>query len=176
MDRANIKQEQLEGKQPPITKLRPPTVEPLLSIKRLTTKDIEQEQQKLKVKLPTLPKQKPKPKPKQEELRTSTRGKALTCTGTFKVLTHSLIKRKWHYYYKCKVGDFQASFNRIKSWNVHHLVKHKSIKYKCNKCNMTMLMSSSYRDHMSLHKNTKFACTKCDQKVVYACGLKLHQN
>ena len=105
-----------------------------------------------------------------------TTGKAPACIGTFKVLTHSLIKRKWCYYYKCKVGDCQASFNRVKSWNIHHLVKHKSVKYKCNKCNKTMPTPSSYRDHMNLHKDTKFACNKCDWKFVYACGLKLHRN
>ena len=48
MDSANVKQEQQEGKLTGCTQLRPPMVEPLLSIKRLTTKDIELEQQKLR--------------------------------------------------------------------------------------------------------------------------------
>ena len=158
MERANVKQEQQEGKQTSYPQPRPPQVEPLLSIQRLTSKDIEREQQKLKVKLPSLP----KPKPKQRDSTLTTAEGVQKCTGSFKMLRHSLIKRKRHYYYKCKVGDCKASFNRVKSWNIHHLVKHKSVEYKCNKCNKTMPTSSSYRDHLNLHKDTKFACNKCD--------------
>ena len=127
MESANIKQEQHQSSsslRPPRIEPRPPKVEPLLSIKKLMTKDIEREQQRLKVKAPTLPK--PKPKYKEPSMLKSV--ETTKCTGSFKVLTHSLIKRKRHYYYKCKVGECKVSFNRIKSWNIHHLVKHNSVK------------------------------------------------
>ena len=90
MQRANIKQEQQEGKQTSCPQPRLPQVEPLLSIQRLTSKDIEKEQQKLKVKLPSLPKL----KPKQRDSTSLTSGGVQKCTGSFKVLMHSLIKRK----------------------------------------------------------------------------------
>ena len=67
-------------------------VEPLLSIKKLNTKDIEHEQRKLKVELPKLPKLRLKPTPKWKDLKSSAMGKTPTHTGTFKVLTRSLIK------------------------------------------------------------------------------------
>ena len=175
MESASIKQEQHQScspLRPPRIEPRPPHVEPLLSIKKPTTKDIKREQQRFEVKAPTLP----KPKPMHKEPSTSKSVETTKCTGSFKVLTHSLIKIKRCYYYKCKVGECKASFNRIKSWNIHHLVKHKSMKYKCSKSNKTMPTPSSYRDHLNLHKDTKFTCNKWDQKFVYECGLKLHKN
>ena len=173
MESANVKQEQHQccsPLRPPRIEPRPPQVEPLLSIKKLTKKDIKREQQRLKVKALTLP----KPESKHKEPSSSKSVETTKHTGSFKVLTHSLIKRKRHYYYKCKVGECKVSFNRIKLWNIHHLVKHKSVKYKCSKCNKTIPTPSSYRDHLNLHKDTKFPCNKCDQKFLYECGLKLH--
>ena len=69
---------------------RPPQMEPLLSIKRLTIKDIEKEQQRLKVNAPTAPK--PRPRPKEPEPSKTT--ETSKSTGYLKVPTHSLIKRK----------------------------------------------------------------------------------
>ena len=169
LDESKVKHEQQECNPIGHEGLRALRVEPLPSIQKLTNKDIEREQCKLKVKLPSFSKGSPKSKEKR-----STTERAWRSIGSFKVLTHSLIKRKTHYYYKCKVGNCKASFNRVKSWNIHHLVKHKSMKYKCSKCNKFMSTLCRYRDHLNLHKVTKFTCHKYDRKFIYACRLKLN--
>ena len=36
--------------------------------------------------------------------------------------------------YRCKVANCTSTFNWKKAWNIHHLVKHKTIKYTCDNC------------------------------------------
>ena len=54
--------------------------------------------------------------------------------GHFNVVVHKLKKRKHKYYYKCKIGECSTSFSKTSAWNVHHLVKHKDVKFRCNEC------------------------------------------
>ena len=66
-----------ECKQTSHPNLRSPRVELLLSIWKLTIKDIEREQRKLKVKLPSSPKSKPKTKELRSTKKIAQEGKAL---------------------------------------------------------------------------------------------------
>ena len=43
-------------------------------------------------------------------------------------------KRKCRYKFTCTVESCAKSFSSIKEWNIHHLFKHRLIKYKCNQC------------------------------------------
>ena len=55
-------------------------------------------------------------------------------SGYFNVVVHKLKKRKHKYYYKCKIGECPASFSKTLAWNVHHVVKHKDVKFRVNEC------------------------------------------
>ena len=98
-------------------------VEPLIRVHKMSDNDIAKAKQQLKRKAarvhkPTAKPKVVKPKPK----------------GKFHVATHQLAKRKRKYYYKCKVGNCNATFNKTKSWNAHHLVKHRDTTFRCGDC------------------------------------------
>ena len=69
-----------------------------------------------------------------------------------------------------------ATFTHVKSLNIHHLVKHKTVKYNYRDCRKTFSTPSSFHYYMLLHKDSRYACNHCDKKFVYPYGLKLHKN
>ena len=76
--------------------------------------------------------------------------------GQFNVATHKLKKRKRRYYYKCTIGECSVSFSKMSAWNVHHLAKHRDVKFRCNECGKVLRTPSSYKNHLNLHKECHF--------------------
>ena len=68
------------------------------------------------------------------------------------------------------------TFNQRKAWVVHHLVKHKTVKYQCDICKKVFATPSSYKDHKLLHKPCNYKCHKCHKKFVYPGVLRIHRN
>ena len=88
---------------------------------------------------------------------------------------YKLKKRKRKYYYKCKIGECSASFSKTSAWNVHHLVKHKDVKFRCNECRKVLRTPLSYKNHLNLHKECHFECNHCNHKFVFHSELRTHR-
>ena len=144
--------------------LPPPKIEPLLSIYKLTTEDV----QKVKDKLESRSQQSMRT-PQCRIKKSSTRKgmhtikwSTLAKTGVFQVKTFSVTKRKCKYYYKCGYSGCTSTFNKMTAWNIHHLVKHKMEKFTCDKCKKTFAMPGSYRNHINFQREAKYTCPRCD--------------
>ena len=83
--------------------------------------------------------------------------------GRFDVVVHKLQKRIRKYYYKCKIKECSASFSKTSAWNVHHLVKHKDVKFRCNECRNVLWTPLNFKNHLNLHKECCFECNRCDR-------------
>ena len=69
-----------------------------------------------------------------------------------------------------------ATFNKTSAWNIHHLVKHKDVKFTCGDCIKTFATPGSFCNHINLHKESKYECPRCNWKFVFKCGLNIHKN
>ena len=85
-------------------------------------------------------------------------------------------ERQHKYYYKCKVKKCSVLFTKTSTWNVHHLVKHKDVKFKCNECKKVLQTPSSFKNHQNLHKECHFKCNHCDHKFVFRSELRTHRS
>ena len=85
-------------------------------------------------------------------------------------------KKVSKFFYRCAVSGCSSTFNQKKAWVVHHLVKHKTVKYQFDICKKVFATPSSYKDHKLLHKPCNYKCHKCDKKSVYPGGLRIHRN
>ena len=94
--------------------------------------------------------------------------------GHFNVAVHKLKKRKRKYYYKCKIGKCLASFSKTSTWNVHHLVQHKDVKFRCNECRK--VLRTPYKNYLNLHKECCYTCNHCNHKFVFQSELRMHRS
>ena len=158
--------------------LPPPEIEPLLSIYKLTPEDVQKIKDKLKcrsqqcTRTPQCRIKKSSTRKGTPTIKRSTPAK----TGVFQVKTFDVTKQKCKYYYKCGYSGCTSTFNKMTSWNIHHLVKHKMEKFTCEKCKKTFAMPGSYRNHINLHREAKYTCPRCDRKFVFQCSLNIHKN
>ena len=90
--------------------------------------------------------------------------------------TFGIAKQKRKYYYKCNMKNCIPSFNKTSAWNIHHLVKHKDVKFTCGDCKKAFAAPGSFHNHINLHKESKYECPRCNQKFVFNCGLNIHKN
>ena len=79
-------------------------------------------------------------------------------------------KRVRTFFYRCPVSGCGSTFNRKEAWNIHHLFKHKLVKYPCGTCNKRFAMPSSYKDlrmtqvmnHYQWEQHCHFMCRATD--------------
>ena len=150
-------------------------VEPLVKVRRMSKEDILLAKQRVKDEcsksVSTVKAGKRSDKIKQSRSSVIPKKK-----GHFDVALHKLQKRKCKYYYRCKVKECSALFSKTSSWNVHHLVKHKDVKFRCNECRKVLRTPSSLKNHQNLHKECRFKCNRCDHKFVFHSELRTHRS
>ena len=109
------------------------TVEPLVKVRRMSKEDILLAKQRVRDKcyklMSTI-----KAGKRSDKIKQAKRSVIPKKKGHFDVVVHKLQKRKRKYYYKCKVKECSASFSKTSAWDVHHSVKHKDVKFRCNEC------------------------------------------
>ena len=94
-----------------------------------------------------------------------------------RIQTHHLKrKRKCKYYFKCAVPDCGRSFNSVKSWNIHHLAKHKNITYRCGKCRKMLHTLTSMKSHELTHHDKPHTCGQCGKTFLHLSKLNLHRH
>ena len=92
----------------------------------------------------------------------------------FNINVHG-IRRCWHrYYFKCVVKKCGRIFDKIKYWNTHHRIIHKS-KIKCAECGQKFITPSSHHAHKNNHAPCKHTCQSCKKTFPYVSGLNQHK-
>ena len=136
-----------------------------------TNKDEKQKVRKLK-------KQKIKTTTTTKKARTSNM-KDLT-TRTLPKFTYSSYKlsrsKKRKYSFHCPITGCKRSFMSVKSWNLHHLNRHRDIKYQCSTCLKWIKTPSRFNEHKYSHKEARYKCGRCSKTFYFESGLKLHKN
>ena len=106
-------------------------------------------------------------------LRKDTSGK----TPKFTLSTYKLsCKKKRNYTFHCAVRGCRKSFNKVKDWNSHHLLHHRSVKYKCSECSKWISTPTGLKDHKYMHHEKCFRCGRCEKTFYFQSGLNLHRN
>ena len=151
------------------------TVEPLVKVRKMSKEDILLAQQRVREEYSKL-RSTAKAGKKSDKTKQAKRSVIPKRRGHFDVAVYKLQKRKHKYYYKCKIKECSASFSKTSAWNVHHLVKHKDIKFRCNECRKVLQTPSSFKNHQNLHKECCFECNHCDCKFIFCSKLRTHRS
>ena len=77
----------------------------------------------------------------------------MTKTGEFKMSTFGIAKQKRKYYCKCNMKNCTAMFNKTSAWNIHHLVKHKDVKFTCGDCKKMFATPGSFCNQRTYTRN-----------------------
>ena len=131
------------------------SVEPLVKVKKMSKKDILLAQKRVRDDYAKLVSRGNTSK-KSAKTNRAKRPGLKKKSGYFNVVVHKLKRRKCKYYYKYKIGECPASFSKTSAWNVHHLVNHKDVKFRCIECRKVLQTPSSYKNHLNLHKECHF--------------------
>ena len=107
------------------------SVEPLVKVRKMSKEDILLAQQRVREECSKL-RSTAKAGKRSDKTKQAKRSVIPKKKGHFDVVVHKLQKRKRKYYYKCKIKECSASLSKTSAWNMHHLVKHKDVKFRCN--------------------------------------------
>ena len=162
-------------KNPHISKAIKLSVEPLVKVKKMSKEDILLVQKRVRNEYTKLVPS-GNTRKKSAKMNQVKRPVVKNKSRHFNVVVHKLKKQKCKYYYKCKIGECPVSFSKTSAWNVHHLVKHKDVKFRCNECRKVLRTPSSYKNHLNLHKECHFACNRCNHKFVFQSELIMHRS
>ena len=91
----------------------------------------------------------------------------------FSINVHGIHRHHHKYYFKCVVAKCNETFNKIKDWNIHHRIFHKT-KIKCELCGKRFVTLSSHRAHKNFHVPHKYTCHLCKKTFAFQSGLKQH--
>ena len=149
------------------------SVEPLVKVRKMSKEDILLVQKRVRDEYTKL-RSSESARKKSAKMNQVKRPVVINKSGQFNIAVHKLLKRKCKYYYKCKIGECSASFSKTSAWNMHHLVKHKDVKFRCNECRKVLQTPSSYKNHLNLHKEFHFSCNHCNHKFVFQSELRMH--
>ena len=104
-----------------------------------------------------------------------TRGcKKIVSKSKFNINLHGIRKYHWRYYFKCAEVNCNKSFSKIRDWNTHHRIFHKS-KLKCETCGAKFVTPSAHRAHKNYHVLRKYTFSLCDKSFAFYSGLKQHK-
>ena len=78
----------------------------------------------------------------------------------FDINMHGIRKHRHGYYFKCIIKKCSRSLNKIKDWNTHHRIIHKT-KIKCADCGRHILTPSSHHAHRNSHAPHWHICLIC---------------
>ena len=151
------------------------SVDPLVKVKKMSKKDIPLAQQRVREEYSNLRSTTNAGK-KSDKTKQAKRSVITQKRGHFNVAVHKLQKRKHKYYYKCKIKECSTSFSKTSAWNMHHLAKHKDIKFRCNECRKVLWTPLSFKNHLNLNKECRFKCNHCDHKFVFHSKLRTHHS
>ena len=70
----------------------------------------------------------------------------------------------------------RKAFNKEKDWNSHHLLCHRSVKYKCSECSKWISTPTGLKAHKYTHQEKRFRYGRCEKAFYFQSGLNLHRN
>ena len=91
----------------------------------------------------------------------------------FSINIHGIHQHHRKYYFKCVVAKYHKTFNKIKNWNIHHCIFHKT-KFKCKLCGKQFVTPSSHCAHKNFHVPHKYTCNLCKKTFAFQSELKQH--
>ena len=87
-------------------------------------------------------------------------------TARFTFPTYRLpSKVRCKYKLKCTVARCGKVFTTVRHLNQHHILKHRTVKYRCRICMNFSSTQSQLHNHMYTHMDKKFICGRCNQKI-----------
>ena len=92
----------------------------------------------------------------------------------FNINVHGIRKHHPKYYSKCVVKRCGCSSNKIKDWNTHHRIVHRT-KIKCMDCCRQFITPSLHWAHCNNHALHKHTCQVCKKTFACLSGLNQHK-
>ena len=103
-----------------------------------------------------------------------------TPLGSLPTFTYSSYKlsrsKKRKYTFHCPIAGCKRSFKSVRNWNLHHLSRHRTIKYQCSTCLKWIKTPSRFNDHKYSHMEARYKCGWCSKTFYFESGLQLHTN